>query len=75
MGRMVSVIGCPCGDSHPMDARTKAEYDKVTAGVDPLITVTIGAGSWRVPRIFIACHGVKPVELPEVAEQHGFERA
>jgi hypothetical protein len=75
MGRKVSVIGCPCGASHQMDARTKAEYDKVTAGIDPLITVTTGAGSWRVPRIFIACHGVKASELAEVAEQYGFDRA
>jgi hypothetical protein len=75
MARMVSVLGCPCGTMHSMDAKTKRDYDAVTADVDPLITVTTGAGSWRVPRIFIACHGVKADEMADVAERYGFERA
>jgi len=31
-------------------------------------------GNWRVPRVFIACHGLKAADLPAVAARYGFER-
>jgi hypothetical protein len=32
-----------------------------------------GGGSWRVPRLFIACHGLKATDLPQLAAVYGWE--
>jgi hypothetical protein len=34
-----------------------------------------GLGSWIVPRHFIALHGLKAQELPQLAKQFGFAEA
>jgi len=31
-------------------------------------------GRFAVPRIFIACHGLKAADLPALAARYGFER-
>ena len=60
---------CPCGEVHELPAPVRA----VTAGLSPLVRVFVpDAGCWLVPRIYIAVHGLKAGELPDLAERYGF---
>lgn len=35
--------------------------------------LAVPARTWRVPRVWIAMHGLKARELPELAERHGWD--
>jgi hypothetical protein len=72
---VAEIPGCPCGTLHELSAATRAAYAAVTAGLPPTVVVETPAGRWRVPRIFIAAHGLKAADLPGLAERYGFERA
>lgn len=66
---------CPCGEHHELAPGILAVYDQVTAGLDPSIKVQVaGIGSWSVPRVYLACHGVIGGELPELAERYGWPK-
>jgi hypothetical protein len=69
------VDGCCCGDRHLMATLAFTAYQRTTAGLDPLVTVDAPGGRWRVPRLYIACHGLRPVDVPMLALVHGWERA
>jgi len=51
-----------------------AAYGSVTAGLPSTVTVVTPEGRYAVPRIFIACHGLKAADLPALAARYGFER-
>ena len=74
MSVLSEVTGCCCGDRHLMTPGGLAALERVTAGLDPLVTVSTPAGAWRVPRLYIACHGLKAADLPRLAGVHGWER-
>ena len=66
---------CACGK--PLHY-TNSELEKIMRMMveqkGETITVTVGDRSWRVPRHFIALHGIdKGSELPELAAKYGFE--
>jgi hypothetical protein len=65
---------CPCGDLHELSAAARAAYDAVTAGLPAEVGVKTPGGSWLVPRVFIAVHGLEAAELPGLAERYGFAR-
>ena len=64
---------CPCGEIHLLAAHIRAAYDQATAGKPSTVKVVSPGGTWLVPRIFLAAHGVKATELPALAERYGFE--
>jgi hypothetical protein len=69
------VTACPCGVAHELSAAVRAAYEAVTAGLAPAVPVEVkGAGKWLVPRIFIAVHGLRAADLPELAARYGFEK-
>jgi hypothetical protein len=68
------VSACPCGVAHELSAAVRPAYEAVTEGLDPDITVDISGERWRVPRIFIAVHGLRPADMPELAARYGFEK-
>jgi hypothetical protein len=72
---MTSPPECPCGQVHELSAAVRASYENVTAGLPPAVPVTVGRRTWQVPRIYIAVHGLKAGELPELAERYGFAEA
>jgi hypothetical protein len=47
---------------------------EVVARLGPLIPVTAPAGTFMVPRHFVALHGLYAEELPALAERYGWER-
>lgn len=68
---------CACGEPlHYSSAEMRELVDSMIelAGGDPLIEVVTGGKRWRVPRHYIALHGVPPSwEMPALALRHGFE--
>lgn len=67
-------LPCPCGEVHELPAAVRTGYESVTAGLASSVPVKVpGTGCWLVPRIYIAVHGLKARELPELAERYGFE--
>jgi hypothetical protein len=72
---MVADLECPCGQVHELSARTRVAYANVTRGLPPDVVITTPAGSWRVPRIYIAVHGLKAEELPALAARYKFPAA
>lgn len=57
-----------------MDSAVLARLDQITAGRPDTVLIALSGGSWLVPRLYIACHGLKAAELPRLAERYGFER-
>jgi hypothetical protein len=70
------VIGhdCPCGTPHELGPAAATAFQSVTAGLPSTVTVQTPDGRFAVPRIFIACHGLKAADLPALAARYGFER-
>ena len=66
--------GCPCGTPHELTPVVARAYGELTAGLSPTVAVTTPDGTFRVPRIFIAVHGLKADELPALAARYGWER-
>lgn len=66
---------CPCGrDLHYHNADSQAMIEKMIAELGETINVTTPAGTWRVPRHYIALHGLRGDEVAGVAKAMGFEK-
>jgi hypothetical protein len=63
---------CPCGQVHELSAEIQVAYDNVTRGLPETVLVSVSRRAWLVPRIYIAAHGLKADELPELARRYGF---
>lgn len=67
---------CACGDPlHYSNEQTQHYVELMVALHGECVTITTPDGSWKVPRHFIALHGLKSKELPHLAAVLGFERA
>jgi len=72
---------CPCGDAHeghPMAHQALAAFREM--GLSPIVNVCLvqaGPGGanveLRVPRAYVAHHGLRAAELLELAARHGWE--
>lgn len=74
-GRRVDVLGCPCEQMHSMSVVAWNAFVRVTEG-RPLdaVEVMVGKGArFRVPRVYVACHGLRAEELPALAQRYGWE--
>lgn len=61
---------CPCGKPlHYSSAGLEAVVRRFIAELGPTIPVTVDGRTWRVPRHWIALHGLRASELPNL----GFE--
>jgi hypothetical protein len=62
---------CACGkpELHYNSAAVQKMVEQMVRDQGPDIVVTVGERSWRVPRHYIAQHGLKAQELPGL----GFE--
>jgi hypothetical protein len=66
---------CPCGDARELSASVRFYYEATTPIAGDRAKITTADGTWLVPRIFVAVHGLKAAELPMLAGRYGFERA
>jgi hypothetical protein len=71
----VEVNYCPCGTPHLISRRVWKQFRAVTENLPPDETVTTPAGSWQVPRVYIAAHGLIAAELPGLAQYYGWAPA
>lgn len=61
---------CHCGEKlHYSNPDDEADMKRIIAKRGEFITVTVNGRSWKVPRHYIALHGLKGYELPAL----GFE--
>jgi hypothetical protein len=66
---------CPCGlPLHYPNAATEAFIRDQIAKHGPTIEVRTPAGLFAVPRHYIALHGLRAWELPELAVRYHFTR-
>jgi hypothetical protein len=68
------VTDCPCGRQHEIQQAIGALYTHKTARMDSTLPITTPAGRFRVPRIWLACHGLDPGDIARAAIEHAFER-
>ncbi len=62
--------GLPLHYAHPASLEW---MQKLVDELGPDVVMTLaGAGIWRVPRHYVALHGVRLVDLPELAERFGW---
>jgi hypothetical protein len=68
-------IRCPCGESHTFsDPKVMDWVWEVINENGWEIRVATPDGTWLVPRIWIAAHGLKSSELPVLAEKYGWRK-
>ena len=61
---------CHCGERHRFSkSELEQVYIECTRGLEPDVTVIVEGRTWKVPRIFIAFHGLYARDLPYL----GFE--
>lgn len=68
---------CDCGrplQLHYSDPRNLRAIEALIADLGLTVVLHVSKGSWRVPRHYIALHGIRPSELPELAKKYGWAR-
>jgi hypothetical protein len=70
---MLVIQDCPCGVPHELQPVVAEAFQRVTAGLPETVVMTARGRSWKIPRTYIAVHGVRAWELPELADRYGFE--
>lgn len=66
---------CACGDPlHYVSLDAQRQVQTLTEQLGPLVTVELGNHAWKVPRHYIALHGLVAAELPALARRYGWEQ-
>lgn len=68
------ISGCPCGSPHECAAEAWAAFKRVTQGLSEDVPVITWQGTYVVPRIYIALHGISTTDLPGLAARYGWPR-
>lgn len=69
----VQITDCCCGVHHRMKVSAWEAYRHTVKDKPSTVPVGNGLGCWRVPRIFIACHGLAAATLRQLATLYGWE--
>ena len=65
---------CACGQPlHYRDANGQRSVQELVDTLGPDVIIETRGRSWRVPRHYIALHGLKAWELPRLAAALGFD--
>lgn len=60
-------MNCACGKPlHYSNDVTRRTVERMVEELGPYITVTVGKRTWKVQRHYIALHGLKADELPNL---------
>jgi hypothetical protein len=68
----MGVTICPCPQEH--HAPLPVEAIRLLQRTPDMVTVSTGDESFRIPRAYIAYHGVKAREIPALAMKYGWEK-
>jgi hypothetical protein len=71
---MSPVATCPCGKDHS-DHQFWPVLCEMVQSLGETIVIATPTGAWKVPRIYIAMHGIKAPELGALADKFGWEKA
>lgn len=72
--RQTFTHACACGPLHYTDRAAQRRMQRLVDSLGPFVAVHIaGLGMWRVPRHYIALHGLKAPEVPRLALKFGWE--
>jgi hypothetical protein len=69
---MTSPPACPCGAAHEFSADVRVALENITRGLPDTVLISVSGRAWLVPRMYLAAHGLKADDLPELAERYGF---
>lgn len=70
-----SSVLCACGRPLHYTSEIAELYVRVViANHGETLEVTTSEGTWKVQRHYIALHGLKASELPELAHRYGWEK-
>jgi len=69
----VQITNCCCGVRHRMKQTAWDKYRRAVNGKPDTVPVGNGLAAWRVPRTFIACHGLIASEIRDLAKDYGWE--
>jgi hypothetical protein len=66
---------CGCGRRlHYSSPESQRIVEMMIDELGPDVTVTLEDGSWRVPRHYIALHGLRADRLKRLATRYGWEQ-
>jgi predicted cobalt transporter CbtA len=68
------MLPCPCGEDHTASTIWKLVTFIVEAKGEHVTVHVEGIGSWHVPRVYLAFHGLVATELPALADRYGWAR-
>lgn len=67
---------CPCGDPHQHSVVAASFVESVIRDQGRQMKVSNTSGRmWLVPRIYIALHGLRVIDLPELAARYKWSEA
>jgi hypothetical protein len=62
---------CACGQPlHYSDPAIQAYVELMIEELGPTVPISTPAGTWDVPRHYLALHGIDTAELPRLARLH-----
>ena len=65
---------CACGEAlHYSQPDVRRKMERLVQELGPTVVVRTSAGGWRVPRHYIALHGLMAEELPALAAKYGWK--
>jgi len=66
---------CACGQPlHYSDPGTREHMERLCRELGATMKVMCSEGTWLVPRHYIALHGLKAWEIPELAKRFGWKK-
>lgn len=74
MDALDNKTGCCCGERHEVTPNLAVVLTQVKELGEAIEISTLG-GSWKVPRVYIAVHGLKAHEVGVLAKKYGWKEA
>lgn len=71
----ILVTGCPCGETHAVSQHAWGLYVGITARIPAENIVCLGGINYRIPHLYIALHGLRGEDFPDLAGRYGFRRS
>lgn len=69
---MALITSCPCGHEHEIDDQINNALNNMTRGLPRTVVIATGGQAYKVPRIYIAAHGLEATELAGLARKYSW---
>ena len=72
---MIDIEYCPCGEPlHYLSLEAWESVNRLIVEHGYTINVQVGEVAYAVPRHYIALHGLRAAEVPELAQRYDWDR-